>query len=488
MSQPAHLSSCKRRQPSSPSDISGEHPSKRQKFVYPTRPPPTFWDNLTEIPLTRSALRELDRRNTRYRSSQKVPRRRPITRRAATERSLRHRAIQPATQYLSRSTPAGLKNIKHFARGGGPDLSDLRGYHCEPSMSSSQSSLGHRKRGSASPSKSNTAHQTTSTKSTGPYDRAFQQHLIDYGIYPDGYEYPDGKSLPQPDNTDDILEALKRPRLSLSPSRFSNDDFRKFKRADTHASKEWQVISTVVPIIEGNAEDNKCVSGQVPFMNLSPLTDGSLVPGNPDRYEGARPEQLNRQIRSKLGGYVVPSTQHDLPIAPNFFLAVKGPDGSSAVAGRQACYDGALGARGIQVLRSYGESKPMYDNNTYAITSTYYAGTLKMYTSHSLPPNMLGASPEYVTTQIKAYALTSDADTFRAGAGAYRNARDWAKQQRDETIRKANERVLQESRDTLYNALRLACAPQPLLTSRSRVAVQPGYHNIENDAFKTQPA
>jgi hypothetical protein len=32
---------------------------------------------------------------------------------------------------------------------------------------------------------------------------------------------------------------------------------------------------------------------------LNHLTDGTLVPGNPDCYYGARPEQLNRQIRSE---------------------------------------------------------------------------------------------------------------------------------------------------------------------------------------------
>lgn len=80
------------------------------------------------------------------------------------------------------------------------------------------------------------------------------------------------------------------------------------------------------------------------------LTDGTLVPGNPDRYFGARPEQLDRQIRDELNDQIIPSTQHDFPMAPNFFLAVKGPDGSASVAKKQACYDGALGARGMHSL------------------------------------------------------------------------------------------------------------------------------------------
>ncbi|KAF1951278.1 hypothetical protein CC80DRAFT_424979, partial [Byssothecium circinans] len=53
---------------------------------------------------------------------------------------------------------------------------------------------------------------------------------------------------------------------------------------------------------------------------------------------------LSRQVRTKLSSLIIPSTQHDLLIALNFFLAAKGPNGLLAVARRQACYDGALGA------------------------------------------------------------------------------------------------------------------------------------------------
>lgn len=110
----------------------------------------------------------------------------------------------------------------------------------------------------------------------------------------------------------------------------------------------------MIPIIEGDIKDAKYVSGGIPFINLDHLTDGTLIPSNPDIYYGARPEQLNRRVRDELSSYIIPLTQTDLPVAPNFFLAVKGPDGSAAVAKRQASYDGALGARGIHILRSYG--------------------------------------------------------------------------------------------------------------------------------------
>ena len=282
--------------------------------------------------------------------------------------------------------------------------------------------------------------RSTKSKTTGVYDRDFQQHLIDNAIYPAEYEYPDGRVPAEPNNWEDVNQILTQPRASLSPSKFTDEEFRRFRRADAHAAKEKQVSESVIPFLEGKIGDEKCRAGGIPFTNLSPLTDGTLKPGNPDIYYGARPEQLSRKVRDELGGQIIPSTQHDLPIAPNFFLAAKGPDGSLAVAGRQACYDGALGARGMHSLLSYGQDGPAYDNNANTITSTYHGGTLKMYTNHLTQPNSPGGRPEYHMTQLGAYALTGNTNSFRQGAAAYRNARDWTKEQREEAIRQANGR------------------------------------------------
>lgn len=64
-----------------------------------------------------------------------------------------------------------------------------------------------------------------------------------------------------------------------------------------------------------------------------------------------------------------------------------------------------------------------------------------MYTSHPIPPRTPEGKLCFVTTQIKTWGLTGDADTFRQGASAFRNARDWAKEQRDNAIQQANERA-----------------------------------------------
>src|SRR5271156_6090562 len=45
--------------------------------------------------------------------------------------------------------------------------------------------------------------------------------------------------------------------------------------------------------------------------------------------------------------------------------------------------------------------------------------------------------------------MTGNIETFRQGATAYRNARDWAKEQRDEAIRRANERAGECQAETL---------------------------------------
>ncbi|KAI2603702.1 hypothetical protein GGR54DRAFT_459140 [Hypoxylon sp. NC1633] len=407
MSRPARIDLNKRRPPN---DTTTAPSPKKRKLRHPTRPPPAFWDNLSEIPLTSSALRELDRRNVAASS--------PRTSRRPTPQRTTHTSIQPAAQFLSSSSRTELKKIQTFAKQGGPDLSGLRESTLTP--------------------------QTISTKKTSPYDLAFQQHLIDHGIYPNGYEYPDGTTPPQPDNLDDIHHILARPRASLSPSRFSNEDFGKFKRANTRALKEWQVMSKVVPTIRGDDGDSNCAASQTSFTNLNHLTDGSLVPGSPDLYYGARPEQLDRRVRTELSGHIIPSTQQDLPIAPNFFLHVKGPDGHLAVAERQALYDGVLGARGIRSLQTYGDTKSGPDNKAYTVTGTYHGGTLDMYTIHPLPPASPEGRCEYAMTLVNSWSMKGNASQFRQGAAAYRNARDWATQMRDEAINKANKAKLKQ--------------------------------------------
>ncbi|PTB40416.1 hypothetical protein M441DRAFT_28232 [Trichoderma asperellum CBS 433.97] len=279
--------------------------------------------------------------------------------------------------------------------------------------------------------------ETAGREIIGPYDRAFQQHLIDYGIFPHAYEFPDGQLLPKLENKGDILRSLVQSRASLA--HFSNHDFRKFELAEAQAIRERDITTSVIPIIEGDIGDRKCLAGKIPFTNLEHLTDGTLVPANPDIFYGARPEQLHPQIRKELNSRVVPSTQSELPIAPNFFVEVKGKDGSATVTQQQLFYDMALGERGQQALRSRNPFYASYDNKSHTLGYLYLDGQLKIYATHAIQPSSPAGQPGFVVTQLGAFALTNDVDTFRRGAAAYRNGRDWAKKQRNDAIEQANE-------------------------------------------------
>jgi hypothetical protein len=273
-----------------------------------------------------------------------------------------------------------------------------------------------------------------SRKSITPYDRAFEQHLIDHGIYLNN-------RAKKPENWEEIIERLAKPRPSLSPLKFSDAAFEDFQASDAEAKDEDDVMIDLVPVISGLHQNDHFSARKTKFGNLEPLTDGTIAPANPDLFYGARPEQLDRRIRDKLSGCIIPSTMEDKPMAPNFYFEAKGPDGSAAVARRQACYDGAVGARGLQSLQSFGQDESVYDDRAYTITSIYHDGTLKMYTTHITPPAGPGKPPEYQMTQINTWGLTGNADTFRQGATAFRNGRDLAKEWRDKFISAANERV-----------------------------------------------
>ncbi|KAI9803830.1 MAG: hypothetical protein M1825_001710 [Sarcosagium campestre] len=405
----------------------------KQRRIDGYQPPDRFWKNLSKVWLTERALRELDRRNAL------VPRQeRPVTRGAIAKwKGRQDRCSGTTTAFLSQCSSRQLEALKRTARHGGPDLRGLRGYRqpANPLVATMNS------RQSASEGRTRDSTTTTKTRKSRPYDRNFLQHLIDNGIFPDEYEFPDGQIPPPPDNLEAIEQRLTQPRRSLSPSKFTNERFREFKKADAHAAKERPVTDSVIPIIEGRVRDRRCVSGAIPWTNLDALTDGTLVSANPDRYYGARPEQLDRRIRDQLSKKIVPSTQHDLPMLPNFLLAAKGPGGDLTVAERQAVYDGALAAKGMESLRAHGQNKPVQDNEAHTISSIYHGGQLKMYACHTAQPANSGGRPHHYMTQLNTWGMTGNAKTFREGAAAYRNARDWAKEERDRLIQQANERL-----------------------------------------------
>ncbi|OAA58132.1 hypothetical protein LEL_10897 [Akanthomyces lecanii RCEF 1005] len=391
-------------------------PAKRIKSTSAVRLasnfPPNFWDNLSKVWLTPRALREKDRRNGAQ-SSAKVP----------------TASVTPIT-------------LARFARRGGPDLRHLRGYP-EPKQAAPMSS----NRSSVPSSRRTQSTKATTVSSKGKrssaYDKDFEQNLIDHGIYPEGFEHTDGRSTPEPDNLGEIFRALSHPRASLSPTQFSSSAFKSFKLANSRVISEGKVMADILPTIRGNSEIPN--EGNLPFTNLESITKGTTVDAVPDLYDGSYPQDIDKRVRQELNKTIIPTSHGRAPVAANFFVEAKAPRGGADVAKRQACSDGAIGARTVHSLQNYGKDVPVYDGNAHTFSSTYHAGTgtLQLYAHHVTGPTTEEEGPEYHMTQLRTFGMTDTCETFIAGATTFRNARDLAQRQRNSFIRTANARASQ---------------------------------------------
>lgn len=107
---------------------------------------------------------------------------------------------------------------------------------------------------------------------------------------------------------------------------------------------EGKVMSTVVPIISSDVTSIQN-EGVLVFTRLDPITNNTTVDAKPDFYDGARLEEIDTQVQEEVGPYIIPTGHATAPVAPNFFMESKAPKGGADVAKRQACYDGAIGAR-----------------------------------------------------------------------------------------------------------------------------------------------
>jgi hypothetical protein len=205
---------------------------------------------------------------------------------------------------------------------------------------------------------------------------------------------------------------------------------------------ENDVMGTIIPLLCGAA--NIPYQQDVLFTTLDPIMPTVTRP-KPDFFDGAHLEDLGEHLRNdhRLRSKVIPTRHPSVPVAPNFFLEVKGPSGSSKVALNQVTLDGAYGARGMHALQNYGSHEPVYDNNAYTYSATFHKGELKLYAHFMTAPTALGGRPTYHIHFLDGWDMTADVDTFLSGITAFRNIRDLAKSHRDTFIRIANTRASQ---------------------------------------------
>lgn len=281
------------------------------------------------------------------------------------------------------------------------------------------------------PSASNCTNSAAGCRST--YDEAFEQNMIDGDIDP--YELGS-----EPKNLKEVREYLAQPRASLSPSNFNDDNFKEFKILCRKFRDESMTRAEILPIIGGKGRNEYCSAADRLFNHLETLAE-SLPQAKPDLYDGVLPKQIDLRVRHDIGKLIVPSNNTTLPAAPNFFVEGKGERGRSDVARRQVCHGGAIGARAIHSLRNYKSLEPQYGNDAESYSATYHAGTytLALYAHHVTAPEAPGKRPEYHMTRLKVYDMIGDIETFKNGAGAFRNLRDLAKSKRDYAVKHANE-------------------------------------------------
>ncbi|KAI9041906.1 uncharacterized protein KD926_006243 [Aspergillus affinis] len=244
-------------------------------------------------------------------------------------------------------------------------------------------------------------------------------------VLPSCYWYGKTEEENEPENLAEIRR-LATPRPDLSLSGFSAEDFKKVETAYCTAFKRWELSASAIPFIEGyNPQD---AGGGTLFNNLALPTEDTSTQTKPDIYNGARRGRLDQKIRKDLKNLIIPSPKDGLPVPPNFFMEAQGDPGDPNVAKRQACFYGALGARGIQALRSYQPGKShcetVYDNRVYTITAAYIDGVLSLFAHHLKGPTDQVKRPTCFMVPLKSFLLMESLESFREGATAYRNARD----------------------------------------------------------------
>ncbi|KAK0733037.1 hypothetical protein B0T26DRAFT_632442 [Lasiosphaeria miniovina] len=168
--------------------------------------------------------------------------------------------------------------------------------------------------------------RTKSTKSTDPtdasfksrrssaYDENFERELIDYNVYPEGYEYPGDRLTPKPENIGQARVEFLAPRASLSPSHFPQSAFRDLKRKNNTKSK-GTIMRNVIPIITGDVDAPN--EGNLPFTSLESLTEGVTFMPAPGFFGGARLGDLDKAAREDLSRMIIPTKHADVAVAPN---------------------------------------------------------------------------------------------------------------------------------------------------------------------------
>jgi len=290
---------------------------------------------------------------------------------------------------------------------------------------------------------------STSSNTTSPYTLNFEKKLLENGIT----QHDPTNAPANVGNWKERMEhKLPKKLLSNLEARFLE-----FQKTSAAADKEPQVMSFVYPFFRESARKDQLHGAQQngPCKNWEPLIPppseadedkSTLVTPQPDLWDGIPPHKY-KKLRKKIPQWIIPARTRS-PSLPNFFGEFKSPSGTAGRAQRQACYDGALGARGMHKVQNIGreEGKEKYDKNAYTISFTYGSGSLTAYLHFLTPPKFPGDDIPYNMIMIGGWHLSGSLQGFLAGITAFRNARDMAAELRVQFANRAMRRLEKNSR------------------------------------------
>ena len=306
--------------------------------------------------------------------------------------------------------------------------------------SSSRSAVSHqsstRKRRKST--KDTTLTSQSKSKQSGKsstYDPNFGQLCLDYYIYPIDYEHPDTKEFVKPINLDDVRQVLKTTNTSDSQP-VVTEDFREFKRR-TYGADERIVMVNAIRSLLGISDIRSGCDNR--FSNLASITGDTTVNPQPDFFDGADTSSIDKTVRDALYNIIVPNQNFRVPVVPNFFLEVKGQNGTLNTLENQTVLNGAYGAHIMHKLQNYLLKRPSYDEKAHAFSSTLIGGYLDLFAHHLTGDGGSRNQPRYHTTLLASYPLNLEA-SFIDGVTALRNLRAKAKEDRDLFIAQANQR------------------------------------------------
>ncbi|KAJ4392523.1 hypothetical protein N0V85_006984 [Neurospora sp. IMI 360204] len=300
-----------------------------------------------------------------------------------------------------------------------------------------------------------TVSRSTKSKRSSAYDPEFATILRECGIYPDG----DPSLLAN-------LEELRRERdvrPSLAPSVYPDERVQYYMDENANAITELDTERMVARAFLGESPLPK--SGNIPWSNLSSMTEHQTIAPQPDLYYGFRLDDIDLLLRKRLSSLIIPSVRDGAPGAPYLVFETKGREGNLEVLKRQATYVAAAAARAQFALESFGLDQPVYDNRVLAHAWTYAGGQglLTHYGMRVSAPGPGTSREGYHMTLIKRYYVTDSKEQYRAGITAFRNCRDEAykaAQARLDTAHERLRRMLSSQEETCVPTGALAPLPE----------------------------